>query len=145
MPAPKNGTQADDGILDLGDLTPSTRPVRIIRDGKPVILQAWARDDGCLVDVSIEAAKAHRRMAHEGEFDDAAVLTWAADVLAVVVPDLTPDEVKVLAANRQRRETLLTSLGWWRRPSADDDDPEAAGEDASTTGESSPDSPSTTA
>lgn len=147
----QNGT-AQAEVFSLGDLQEKTRPVKIVRDGKEVALKGYFEGDGCPVSILSQVSAARdrffirpdQRAWREAEDDLYTAL------VSIVVPDLAPEEVDLIAGYKDRRDGLLYYLDWISRPVAiadpkkDKADPEAEGGAASTTDASSPDSAAST-
>jgi hypothetical protein len=112
----------DDGILDLGDLEPKTRPVRIMRDGKSVDLPGWFNGDGCPVPIQISIAAARKQYRERifygtteqlsGADSDGAYLQLCKEMIWKAVPALTLEEVETIAGSRAMRDRLLEYLEW---------------------------------
>lgn len=138
-----NGT-AKPPPVNLGALVTKTYPVLVERGGETVELQGWAEDDSCMVSVLIDVVSVRERYMEDRTA--AGYLRYCEEMIRAVVPDLTYEEVQVLAADPDRRLALLTYLKWWATPE-EDANPEAEREAAaaSTTPASSPVSPDSTA
>lgn len=153
MPPRTNGAVLNaliDDVFSLGDLEEKTKPISIVRDGKPVILPAYFEGDGCPLSILIQvsAARDRYRNARAENFNESLDL-FAQEVLRIAIPDLTPMEVELIAGSSEKRTALLQHLDWFSKPAAiadpeDDADPEAGGGVESTTDASSPDSATST-
>lgn len=112
----------DDNILDLGDLEPKTRPVRVMRGGEPVDLPGWFNGDGCPVPIQISIAAARKRYRERiffgtseqltGADSDGPYLDLCKEMAWTAVPDLTLQEVETIAGSRPIRDRLLEYLEW---------------------------------
>jgi hypothetical protein len=150
-------------ILRLGDLTPDTRPVEVIRMGMPVALTAYVNGPRCPGYVKSKVSKARQtfsenayttRVHDDGstervvsDDDDAHYHAWLCEALLGVIEGLLPSEAEVLSGNQALAADTLRALGWIQSAPAEDSPPEAVGEAGpiSTTAPSSPDSHGSTA
>lgn len=151
-----NGTAALT-VLELGDVTPDIRPVRIVRDGRGQMLDAYPEGPTCPGSVRSKVQKALARYraavfsdgppGEDGQptrvftYDEEAWAAHLRDLLAAIIPGLGPEGADVLSGDTDRALRILEDLGWRERTPDEGEvaDPNGPGE-GSTTGRSSRDS-----
>lgn len=134
------------GVLRLGDLTPETRPVELIRDGEAVVLRGYVAGRRCpgTVKAEVSAARLTFAQAPPGPERERAWFAFLRDSTLAVVPGLEFSEAEALAGDDEARHRLLVYLEWEEDQAedasaeGDDDDPEVSGEETETTPDFSP-------
>ena len=146
------------GILELGDVTPDIRPVRVLMEGKPVILDAYVDGPTCPGTVRAKISKSLRKyrgaVYQDGPAGEDRVFVHDAEawtdhlreLLMAAIPGLGYAAADVLCGDEDRALRILEDLGYREKSTpAEASDPNAPGEE-STTADSSPTSaPSTKA
>lgn len=154
------------GILELGDLVPEHRPIRINRvkteslDGPdgvkvyetyPVVLQAYYYGPRCPVVVKAQLrqiAERFNKIVQERGFSDELFQEYSRDSFMALIPGISFDEADLIAADDDALDgkcvKTLKYLNYWKFREGEDgeasvDEGEAKAEtDQSTTPESSP-------
>lgn len=129
----------DGEIIELGDLVPEFRPVKLRRNGEVVELQGHVDGRRCPVSVKAQVSQAYGRYRERMQSGDAAQQGGASllldrDILFAVIPGIELGEADLLAGDGELTNRVLHQLQWLK----DDAEGEASGEETTTT------SPSTT-
>jgi hypothetical protein len=114
----KNGAGVE--ILDLGDTEPDTRPVKIRRAGKEVVLRGYVVGRGCpgMVKAQLTKADDARREAMiqpDGtvKYDEAAWREYLRDALLALIPGLEWIEADLFAGDDAKALNALRYLDAW--------------------------------
>jgi hypothetical protein len=139
--ADRNGTSVR--VLSLGDLSPRTRKIEIVRDGETVYLDGYVEGRRCPASVKVAVAAASDPVmelpddASRG-VKEAAWLEYLRTKLMAVVRGLEWNEADVLAGDPDQATSVLAELGWEQSDEPETADPEVKGEaESSTTDQSS--------
>ncbi len=150
-------------ILELGDLVPEYRPVRINRtvgekigtnglpeyNTQPIVLQAFVYGDRCPVTVKAtlsQVAQQYRQNVSENGYTDAFFAQYIRDSLLALIPTLSFDEADTIAGDYEQEGKAVKTLKylnyWMLREdnTVEEENPEVVGEDndSQTTQKSSP-------
>lgn len=145
------GTSSTDDPLDLGDLIPETKPVKIRRDGQAVMLEGYVYSTAP-VSVYALIAQAHDRYMSvvddetaRGVHRDFALCDYYKSIAKALVTGLTVDEADRLGGDFPRLERMLQALGYPPPRREQTEAGEVTATELTTDGSSAPSAPSTVA